>query len=77
MMHAQVTYEQVIEQVKALPPEKLSSLYDFVRFLQSSYSVGLLSGYGPLEDDDLSRIANDLFIALDNEEQNHASVATR
>jgi hypothetical protein len=67
-MQAQVTYEEVIEQVKALPPEKLSSLYDFVQFLQSPYSASLLAGYGPLQDEDLARIADYLFATADREE---------
>ena len=76
-MQTQVTYEQVIEQVKALPPEKLPSLYDFVQFLQSPYSAATLAGHGPLEDDNLSRIADDLFMALEGEEQKHASGSAR
>jgi len=37
-----VTYEQVVELVKALPPDKLASLYDFARYLATRPEVGWL-----------------------------------
>jgi hypothetical protein len=70
-MSTHVTYEQVIGLVKALPPEKLPSLYDYLQFLQSPYSGAHLVSYGVLEDDDLIHIADDLFAVLDDEELSH------
>jgi len=71
-----VTYDLVIERVKTLPPDKLPSLFSFVEFLQSPYSA-YLSGYGPLSDDELTRAANDLFVALDQAESANASTPAR
>jgi len=37
-----VTYEQVVELVKTLPPDKLASLYDFAGYLATRHEIGWL-----------------------------------
>ena len=65
--HEQISFQQVVEVLKTLSPEKLESAYDYLLFLRSQYA-GIADTYKSLTDDDLVAVAETTFEQYDARE---------
>ena len=65
--HERISFQQVVEVLKTLSPEKLESAYDYLLFLRSQYT-GISDVYTAMTDDDLVAVAEMSFEQYDARE---------